>query len=386
MELMRNSLQETVERIDSANAGLLVQRGLAVFEKDGEKPMKSKHLRRIAGVNADELYKQALSRWQLSTQRDDFACVFAKVQGRMMMGLSLGGALDTGVISQHSYGMPMIPASSVKGVVRDYFERLYQAYDEQGKPLFHDKKPVLDDKWQAVSDVLFGTDDDSNANAGYVIWHDAWWMADTTKPFVVDVVTVHHQKYYGDEATLSNALDNTENPIPNEQLAVQGGFYFAVQGSDGWADYAKKLLSKALTDSGMGAKGSSGYGYFEIDKRATDNFAEQKIAANKAMQHAQSLQNLSPNQQIIQQFMNGLPDESQWKGDPNKSPNVMIDGKSYNFATLFNMVKDWQEKDDVIFAIDMFKLKLPILLGGPIPKHPKWKERINPLKKKFDIE
>ena len=58
-----------------------------------------------------------------------------------------------------------------------------------------------------ILDTLFGADEDAEANAGYLVWHDAWYIpaltkegkyssAEEAKPFVGEIVTVHHQKYY----------------------------------------------------------------------------------------------------------------------------------------------------------------------------------------------
>ena len=123
--------------------------------------------------------------------------------------------------------------------------------------------------------MLFGSDDDENPNAGYLIWHDAWWIPPVTsdaklstgeqnRPFAEEVVTVHHQKYY--QGGLEEALD-IENPIPNQQLAVQGSFYFVIEGVYAWVQYAKKLLEQTLQQQGLGAKSSAGYGYFVHDEK-----------------------------------------------------------------------------------------------------------------------
>ena len=61
--------------------------------------------------------------------------------------------------------------------------------------------------------------------------------------------------------------DGTESPVPNQQLAVQGGFYFVIEGEPKWAQFAMDLLKNALLVQGMGAKTASGYGYFKDDTR-----------------------------------------------------------------------------------------------------------------------
>jgi len=45
-------------------------------------------------------------------------------------------------------------------------------------------------------------------------------------------------------------------------MAVQGGFYFVVEGDAAWASFASSLLKQALQQHGIGAKTAAGYGFF----------------------------------------------------------------------------------------------------------------------------
>lgn len=285
-DLMRNDLRNLFKQTHTAHAGLLIQRGLTKWE-DGDKPTKKSLVQKISHVQADGLYLLAFKRWLAhsyeTSENPHFATISAKVDGRLMTGLPLGGTLETGVTTHHTYGMPMIAGSSVKGAVRSYAEFLFaqrnadasidylEEIDSKGKVT---KLYQFSDDKQAILDVLFGADDDDNPNAGYLIWHDAWWIPPTTsdfklstgeqnKPFVDEVMTVHHQDYYNGK--LTEALD-MENPLPNQQVAVQGSFYFVIEGVYAWVQYAKKLLEATLQQQGLGAKGGAGYGYFVEDK------------------------------------------------------------------------------------------------------------------------
>ena len=285
-DLMRNDLRDLFNQTRTAHAGLLIQRGLTKWE-DGDKPTKKSLVQKISHVQADGLYLLAFKRWLAhsyeTSENPHFATISAKVDGRLMTGLPLGGTLETGVTTHHTYGMPMIAGSSVKGAVRSYAEFLFAkrkdgeieysiTKDAKGNEI---KAYQFDNDKQAILDVLFGSDDDENPNAGYLIWHDAWWIPPVTsdaklstgeqnRPFAEEVVTVHHQKYY--QGGLEEALD-IENPIPNQQLAVQGSFYFVIEGVYAWVQYAKKLLEQTLQQQGLGAKSSAGYGYFVHDEK-----------------------------------------------------------------------------------------------------------------------
>lgn len=273
MHLMRENLRPLMRNLTSAHAGLLIQRALPVWE-DGEKPQKQMLVQTITDVKPDELYTLAFKRWlKLTTEGNDFATTVATLNGRLFTGLPLGGTLDTGVSTHHTYGMPLLAGSSIKGAVRHYAESI-----------------GIDD---SVIQVLFGSDDDTAPDAGYLIWHDAWWISNTSiqTPFAKEIVTVHHQQYYNGNKLQA---DDTESPTPNVQTAVQGSFYFAIEGVHAWAEYAKQLLDNMLTEQGLGSKTASGYGYFIITPDVISNqLAEIKKASvaqqlNKTVSQASS--------------------------------------------------------------------------------------------------
>lgn len=179
----------------------------------------------------------------------------------------------------------MLAGSAVKGAVRDYAEKQFLQRDEHGIVVKNKKgQTQIDPSMQNILNILFGTDEgDDNPNAGYLIWHDAWWIPPTTKqgerstaegskPLVGEVITVHNQKYYsGDDLS---QLD-LESPIPNQQLAIQGNFYFVIEGDEKWVKFAQQLLQNMLQELGMGAKGASGYGYFLLDDKLNQDIKQQ---------------------------------------------------------------------------------------------------------------
>lgn len=280
---------------NTAHAGLMIQRGLLQYT-DGDKAEKKALINKICDSKPSSLYLRAFERWLMTTYHetaednqntkkedlDDksyFANLSATIDGRLYSGLPLGGTLETGVTTHHTYGMPMIAGSAIKGAVRSYTEYLlakrktndpeqidyFIKKDEKGNEYLAYQ---FDNDAQEILNILFGKvgDDGENEDAGYLIWHDAWWIPNTgSNPFVSEIVTTHHQKYYN--GNLDEALD-IESPIPNQQIAVQGSFYFVIEGNkewEEWTQYALKLLKLTLEHQGLGGKTSSGYGYFKID-------------------------------------------------------------------------------------------------------------------------
>lgn len=400
--LMRDNLYQATRVLNSAHAGLLMQRGLYKWE-EGEKPIKKALINTIASVKPNELYLLAFNRWLGTTfDKPTFATVSAKIDGRLFTGLALGGTLETGAMTHHTYGMPMIAGSSIKGAVRNYAEHLFAKRDEHNQIKYdEDGQVIVQDNKKSILDILFGTDsDDENANAGYLIWHDAWWIPKVTsnmqllsdnQPFVGDVVTVHHQKYYQGE--WSEALD-MENPVPNQQIAIQGDFYFCIEGDENWVKFAKQLLQNMLNEQGLGAKGSNGYGYFTQSKALTPflEYLQQEQAQQQAIKEQAKIQqailNLSENQQLVYLFKVELSkkDPNQWHGKVGSPPQVVINGENYDFLELFKAVQTWDNPEDQKYALEqVFLPELPKLLGSAISKNKNWKERINPLKEKLGL-
>lgn len=368
--LMRDDLYQATQKLDSAHAGLLMQRGLHKWE-EGEKPIKKALIDTIASVKPNELYLLAFNRWLDATfDKPTFEAVSARIDGRLFTGLALGGTLETGAMTHHTYGMPMIAGSSIKGAVRNYAEHLFAERNENNQIQYKDGQVIVQDSKKPILDVLFGTNsDDDHANAGYLIWHDAWWIpavnSDLTlssvnsQPFVGEVVTVHHQKYYQGE--WAEALD-MENPVPNQQIAIQGDFYFCIEGDENWVKFAQSLFERMLEEQGLGAKGSNGYGYFTQSK-ALNPFLEhlqqeqaQQQAAEAQAEIEQAIASLSENQQLVYLFkveLNKIP-ANQWQNKPNVSLDIKVNDEGLWFATLFNKVETWDQADQKYALEELF--------------------------------
>ena len=220
-----------------------------------------------------------------------FATLAAGISGRLYTGLNSAGALETGISTSHTYGMPLIAGSSVKGIARSHAESL-----------------GLD---KAHLTVLFGDDSDSGSlKSGALVWHDAWFVPANTPPFAAEIITTHHQDYYNGKQL---EADEMESPIPNQQIATQGSFYFVIEsapGAQAWAAYAQNLLFQALQTQGAGSKTASGYGYFteagEEARRSIRNIQEAQNQALAAQQKAAELAAMPAHQQFIQKWQDKM--------------------------------------------------------------------------------
>lgn len=263
-ELIRHALKKAlVLKSDStyiapatANAGLLLRRGVTIFDagkgngdagKGGD--AKQKLLGEIAKTKPSGIYKAAFHRWKTATAGNSarFVQFQAPLLGRLYIGLSRETALETGITVHHAYGMPMIPGSALKGLARSVARsRLAQRRDAI--------------TWMFGNEYDVGTPDAQETGA--VIFHDAWWVPEgDTKPFVEEIVTPHHGDYYGSEGK-QDATD-FDSPIPAPQIAAQGSFLFVLEGDPAWCEIARTLLAHGLSERGVGGKTTSGYGLFK---------------------------------------------------------------------------------------------------------------------------
>lgn len=261
--LCREAVRETLDQLQrDPNVGLLLRRGMTAYDEgvsdsDGGKAKggqnKQALLEKISQTPTSEIYTLAYTRWQQATSDSDrFATFKADLIGRLYIGVNRDSALETGLTVNHTYGMPMIPGSAVKGLARACATQWMEGQDDAIAFLFG----------SATSDA-----DGPDANeAGGVVFHDAWWIPDTAapRPFASEIITSHHSEYYGSEG--QHDASDFDSPIPAPQLAIQGSFLFAIEGAAGWTGLATKILKHGLALRGIGAKRSSGYGFFDLNE------------------------------------------------------------------------------------------------------------------------
>ncbi len=243
-----NHHQRAIADSTTANAGLMVRRGLREWPKSGDSDTvagteKAELIQRITRITAPDGYRWAYGRWKTATQGDTFKSIDLDLIGRLYIGLTRDSALETGITVHHAWGMPLIPGSALKGISRQAARTSSTLKERQG-----------------VIDWMFGSEDDTRPECGGVVFHDAWWDPDSgRKPFAAEIVTPHHSKYYNMGERHATDFDS---PIPAPQIAAQGRFRFVVEGDKAWATLALSLLKVALQQHGVGGKTTSGYGLF----------------------------------------------------------------------------------------------------------------------------
>lgn len=182
-------------------------------------------------------------------------CVF-ETHWRFVSGLGMGHPLETGFVWHRTLGVPYLPGSSVKGLIRAWTERWVDSTNPQ----------------EVVR--LFGPRGEearSNPAAGALMVFDA--LPVRVPKLDLDIMNPHYGPYYQE----SKPPADYHKPVPIFFLAVAPGqaFEFALAPRPsaygrGDAERAEvdlvtgmRLLEEALFNIGAGGKTAVGYGYFK---------------------------------------------------------------------------------------------------------------------------
>lgn len=266
------AVRKTLESLrDGQHAGLLLNRYL-VQHDDTHEGAKGLY-KQAQEMSISPVYRLAFQRWQQSLkQLPNMRLFTATAVSPIAVGLGNESVLEVGLTIHHTYGVPIIPGSALKGLCRRGALRLTQ----EGK---------LND---AQLKALFGYSEQSGeASAGYITFWDAWYDPDSVdgKPFHRDVITVHHQEYYNNGEDFPTDFDDP-NPVPFLVVKPGARFLFAIQAPDeAWGAFAQKLLEWCLKNLGVGAKTNAGYGFLvpgKHEEKGTPNSTTTSVQTQQA--------------------------------------------------------------------------------------------------------
>jgi len=200
-----------------------------------------------------------------------YSDIILKVSWRLIIGLGASHPQETSMTLHHTYGIPYIPGSAVKGITRHWI--VLKFADDIARETKEDFEKVIDKISSAIEsdnninrqideinfkDILdiFGT----QKHEGKIIFFDAYPI-DNIK-LKTDIMNPHYPDYY----TKNEPPTDWQSPIPIKFLTIDSNteFQFYIAGKDKeLLDKTKKLLIEALKNYGIGAKTSLGYGIFE---------------------------------------------------------------------------------------------------------------------------
>lgn len=209
---------------------------------------------------------------------------------RLAIGLGNASTIENGCTFHHTYGVPIIPGSSLKGLASSYAsQKLTDGLWTRGK---------------SAHEVLFG----STESAGYVTFFDALPKPGKWK-LHRDVMTVHHQDYY---QNASKPPADWDNPIPIPFMTASGTFLvalYAMPEARAWAEAGLGILRHALADEGIGGKTSSGYGRLCVhltDKEKAEQEAKEAAKKEKEAAEREKMQQESQYEAYLEITRNQL--------------------------------------------------------------------------------
>lgn len=221
----------------------------------------------------------------------------SRLKSRLIVNQA-GGILENAGLCLHPhFGYPYIPGSAVKGVAR------HAAWCEWHDEADPEKK---DDIARRIARVFGSPTEDRGLDEylkkleggekrfGGCVSFFAAEPEDGKASLVTDIVNCHHPKYY---ARLQPDATDDEAPNPQFFLAVESGATFvftiapircanvgASSTEKACLDDAKNWLKKAVSENGIGAKTSAGYGWFAVGAEADENNWREKRERQKCVE------------------------------------------------------------------------------------------------------
>ncbi len=285
-------------------------------------------------------------------------------------GLGNEHPLENGFSFLNPYGLPYLPGSGVKGVLRQAASEL--ASGQWGETCWSADKRHLyqrsNGKTQlqmSDADVLFGmesADSDSEHLRGVLSFWDVIPQIKGDK-LLVEIMTPHQSHYYQNKAHAgSNSPHESGSPTPISFLTVppESGFTFHVvcdlprlqllapklSDNDRWKDLLTEAFEHAFAWLGFGAKTAVGYGAMARDSKAEAKAQQEAQAAAKAATEQQQRASMNPQQLQIADFVQACEKRLAELGGKSKDkPNTSIHSLAQKLSKAAQECSDWSAND-----------------------------------------
>ena len=262
-----------------------------------------KNVCNLTSNDKEILSKLAIRQQALFSRLDpDSSCaLYATATAPFSTGLGNEHPLENGFAFLWPYGLPYLPGSGVKGVLR-------QAARELADGIWGDNRGWAKD---AVT-ALFGSEDSNNAQRGALTFWDVIPQI-RGDALAVEVMTPHQSDYYqGKEAPHDSG---SPNPIYFLTVPPGSGFDFHVtcnpallkgmDGSENWRELLQAAFELAFDWLGFGAKTAVGYGAMRVDQSREEEQREQAEKEAARRQREAELASMSPVERDIVEIMEG---------------------------------------------------------------------------------
>jgi CRISPR-associated protein Cmr6 len=223
-------------------------------------------------------YKPLFARWRQWATRQEPGIVrwtrVVEATSRVLLHPATGSTVtDGGLLLHHTYGVPYLPGSALKGIARSRaFGQRNRISGEKRAALFGFERGEGSDDERAEREVAREREDE----AGVIDFCDALWIPEPPSkdtgdfsPLAFDLVNPHHSDYYTKPKDRPPPRESDE-PVPTLLLTLRPGtrFLLVLEAPDfpgglgrEWLDWVgEKLLLPALDEDGIGARTRAGYG------------------------------------------------------------------------------------------------------------------------------
>ena len=260
-------------------------------------------------------------------------------------GLGNEHPLENGFAFLNPYGVPYLPGSGVKGVLRQTCRELARGdwggthgwSEENRYPLptngAHMRNPRSGELGRlSMLDVLFGRATESGESEhvrGVLSFWDVIPQPDANSrdvSLMVEIMTPHQGHYYQQNAQMgSTSPHDSGQPVPISFLTVPPGWRFAfhvrcdlarlariapdLAENGRWKELLEHAFAHAFAWCGFGAKTAVGYGAMQVDERALAQRREQEQARLEAAAEAKRLAKLSPVERSIAEALQEKVDQ-----------------------------------------------------------------------------
>lgn len=259
----------------------------------------------------------------------DLVEITAKTKTPLITGIGQYHPTEVGITIDYNLGIPYIPASTIKGLLRfttviDYIQDNPQTNNE------------IEDTIIPEVAYYFG----GQKNSGNIIILDAY--PKEVPNLDIDIMNPHYSKYYQDDKPPADYLE----PIPIKFLVVKKDteFIFRIlvykNNRDSEIKNIKDILTKTLTEEGIGAKTAIGYGLF-TDIKATD-FSQEINERNNQLKKEKERQ-LLENMNETDRYSYELSKLTDQQSDINKAVEIYNKLDSFNNEDKIKIAKALQE-------------------------------------------
>src|SRR6266567_1572498 len=159
MSSRRDSLKD-IKFESTFHAGLWLDK--YIVDQDNLDKTRRKLVDEVSAISSTEAYGAFYKRWEKMLEAVGAKARRATTTGRMVLGLGDESVLETSVTLHHTYGVPYIPGSALKGLAASYT-----------------RQRLDDPAWRKENGSAYGIVFGTTEEAGYITFYDALYIPHT---------------------------------------------------------------------------------------------------------------------------------------------------------------------------------------------------------------